>query len=355
MDVLVTGAAGYIGSHAVLALLRQGRRVLALDNLSRGHRAAVRALEGEAARRGGELVFAEGDVGDAELVRGLLARHRVPAVMHFAALAYVGESVEQPLRYYRNNTASALTLLEACAAAGVSRFIFSSTCATYGEPGPGWIPIPETCPQSPINPYGWSKLHTERMLFDLAARARAEGRDFGVAALRYFNVAGCDRAGLLGEHHHPETHLIPVVLQAALGVRRNFGGAENAVTVFGDDYPTPDGTCVRDYVHVEDLVGAHLRVLEVLGAGEVRTYNLGIGTGYSVRQIIEACRRVTGRDFEVRRGPRRPGDPPMLYADPSKIGRELGWSASITDLDQIVESAWTWLAANPTGYTGLPG
>jgi len=269
--------------------------------------------------------------------------------MHFAALAYVGESVDDPLRYYRNNTSAALTLLQACAEHGVERFVFSSTCATYGEPPAEEIPIRETCRQQPINPYGRSKLMVEHMLFDYVEACRraneGKGRPFAFAALRYFNVAGSDRSGVIGEDHRPETHLIPIVLQVALGERES-------VTIFGTDYPTPDGTCIRDYIHVEDLVDAHVHVLQALdpNAFEARTYNLGIGRGYSVREVIDACRRVTGKDIPVRHGTRRAGDPPTLYADPGKIRRELQWSAQITDLDEIIASAWAWMQAHPRGY-----
>ena len=346
MSILVTGGAGYIGSHAVQRLLRDGCRVVALDNLFRGHAAALERL---APAAGDRLTFVHADVGDREIVSRLLRQHRVEAVLHFAALAYVGESVEQPLQYYRNNTAASLSLLSAIdddwkeRGEGVRRFIFSSTCATYGEPPEQFIPIPEHCPQQPINPYGYSKLHVEHMLSDYAAKCRAIQRPFAHAALRYFNVAGADRTGVLGEHHEPETHLIPVVLQAALGRRES-------VTIFGEDYPTPDGTCIRDYVHVEDLIGAHVAVMNSLSDGEHRVYNLGIGRGYSVREIIESARRVTGVEFTVKSGARRPGDPPRLFADPRKIGEELGWHAEVTDLDKIVASAWSWFRTNPNGY-----
>jgi UDP-glucose 4-epimerase len=352
MNVLVTGGAGYIGSHACRRLQRDGHLVVALDNLGRGHIEAIELLKGQ-----GPLEFVQADIGDRPRVEEALRQFKVDTVMHFAALAYVGESVHEPLRYYRNNAANALALLEACAAAGVERFVFSSTCATYGEPASEFIPIPETCPQQPINPYGRSKLHVEHMLFDYAAAVvgpvggpmgaavggAAEPRPFGFAALRYFNVAGCDRSGLLGEHHEPETHLIPVILQAALGQREG-------VTIFGTDYATPDGTCIRDYVHVEDLIDAHVAVMKALKPGDMRTYNLGIGRGYSVREIIDAARRVTGRDFRVSEGPRRAGDPPALYADPAKIQRELGWRAEITDLNEIIKSAWAWFQRHPWGY-----
>lgn len=340
MAVLVTGGAGYIGSHAVKRLLAEGERVVVLDNLSRGHAEAVGALQTVAE---GRLAFVRADIGDREAVRGALREHGVRAVMHFAALAQVGESVAQPLLYYRNNTASALTLLEESLAAGVERFIFSSTCATYGEPADEHIPISESCPQNPISPYGTSKLHVEHMLRDAADAARRDGRRFAYAALRYFNVAGSDADGLIGEDHDPETHLIPVVIQAALGRRE-------AVTIFGEDYPTPDGTCIRDYIHVDDLIDAHVAVMRALRPGEGRAYNLGIGKGYSVREVIESVRRVTGKSFEVRRGERRAGDPPRLFADPAKIRAELGWKAGVTDLDAVVATAWNWFRHHPEGY-----
>lgn len=340
MAILVTGGAGYIGSHAAKSLLADGERVVALDNLSVGHREAIAALESIA---DGRLTFVEADIGDRETVRRTLAEHGIDAIMHFAALAQVGESVEFPLRYYRNNAASALTLLEEALGAGVGRFIFSSTCATYGEPGPGFVPIPEHCPQSPINPYGQSKLHVEHMLRDASQAASAAGKPFAYAALRYFNVCGCDPEGLIGEDHNPETHLIPVVIQAALGIR-------DFVTIFGEDYDTPDGTCVRDYIHVNDLIDAHTATMRALKPGEQRAYNLGIGKGYSVREVIESVKRVTGVDFEVRAGTRRPGDPPTLYANPAQITAELGWRARFQSLDDIVATAWDWFRKHPRGY-----
>ena len=340
MNVMVTGGAGYIGSHAVQRLLRDGHTVVAVDNLVRGHAEAIEALRPGS---GGRLHFTKVDVAERGEIENLIRRHSVDTVLHFAALAYVGESVEQPLRYYRANTAAAVSLLEACDSCGVERLVFSSTCASYGEPPEGMIPIPETCPQNPINPYGRSKLQVEQMLFDYAEACRRAGRPFGFAALRYFNVAGSDRGGLIGEHHEPETHLIPVILQAILGVR-------DSVTIFGTDYPTPDGTCIRDYVHVEDLIDAHVCVMGALRAGDRRTYNLGIGRGYSVREIIDAARRVTGRELVVKEGPRRAGDPPRLFADPAKIGRELGWAARITNLEEIIASAWRWFERHPRGY-----
>lgn len=327
MQVLVTGGAGYIGSHALRALKRAGHVPLALDNLSRGHRSAVP----------GDIPFFELDVRDTDKLAALLEEQRVDGVMHFAAFAYVGESVTEPLKYYDNNTGGTLSLLKAIERTGVPRLVFSSTCATYGEPSE--MPILETTPQSPINPYGWSKLLSEYMLRDYALKSPA----FGYAALRYFNVAGSAADGALGEDHDPETHLIPVILQAALGRREK-------ITIFGEDYPTPDGTCIRDYIHVEDLVEAHVRVMEALAPGEARIYNLGMGKGYSVKQIVEAVQRVVDRPFRIDSGPRRPGDPPALYADVGKIERELGWRAQRTDITETILSAWRWLSAHPNGY-----
>lgn len=333
MNILVTGGAGYIGSHAVQRLVRDGHRVVALDNLHRGHRQAV--------VEPAELIV--GEVGDRRLVEGILRERRTDCVMHFAALAYVGESVGEPLWYYRNNTAQTINLISAVDAVGVEKFVFSSTCATYGEPAADQLPIRETLAQQPINPYGRSKLASEQVLFDYARACELAGRPFAFAAPRYFNVAGCDSSGRLGEDHNPETHIIPVVIQAALGLRES-------ITIFGSDYPTPDGTCIRDYVHVEDLVDAHVRLMEALKPGDRRVYNLGIGRGYSVREIVESVRRVSGRDFRVQEADRREGDPPVLYADPGKIRGELGWEAQITDIDEIVATAYRWLEAHPQGY-----
>lgn len=327
MNVLVTGGAGYIGSHAVKRLLAAGHKVVVMDNLDRGHRAAV--------PKG--VSFELIDLRATEDVTQALARHHIECVMHFAALAYVGESVHVPLLYYDNNTAGTLSLLKAMNRTGVQRMVFSSTCATYGQPEK--MPITEDLMQSPINPYGASKLFVERMLKDYAAATPA----FGYAALRYFNVAGSALDGSIGEDHEPETHLIPVLLNAALG-------KVPKVQVFGEDYPTPDGTCIRDYIHVEDLVDAHAVVMDALKPGDQRFYNLGIGQGLSVKQVIDAARKVTGSNFKVEIGTRRAGDPPMLYANPSKIKGELGWSAKITDINVMVESAWRWFKANPNGY-----
>ena len=338
MNVLVTGGAGYIGSHAALRLLEDGHRVTVLDDLSRGHAGAIERL-----RPLGDLHFERADLGDRGVVEPLLRDRAIDAVMHFGAKAYVGESVERPLDYYRSNAAAALALIEAMEATGVRRMIFSSTCATYGEPGPGHVPIAETCPQKPVNPYGRSKLFVEHVLFDHARAKASKGEDFAFAALRYFNVAGCDREGRIGEDHDPETHLIPICLEVALGQRAG-------LTIFGEDYPTPDGTCIRDYVHVEDLNDAHVVVMDALRPGDTRAYNVGIGRGHSVREVVEACRRVTGAAIPAKPGPRRPGDPPELWADSAKIRRELGWSARYADLDETVETAWRWKQAHPDGY-----
>lgn len=338
MNVLVTGGAGYIGSHAALRLLEDGHRVTVVDDLSRGHAEAIERLAPL-----GDLRFQEADLGDRAVIEPLLREQAIDAVMHFGAKAYVGESVEHPLDYYRNNAAAALGLIEAMEATGVDRMIFSSTCATYGEPGPEHVPIAEGCPQRPINPYGRSKLFVEHVLFDHARAKAAKGEGFAFAALRYFNVAGCDRDGRVGEDHDPETHLVPICLEVALGQRPG-------LTIFGEDYDTPDGTCIRDYVHVEDLIDAHVSVMDALRAGDTRTYNVGIGRGHSVREVIESCRRVTGAAIPAEPGPRRPGDPPELWAESTKVRTELGWSARYTDLDATVETAWRWKQAQPNGY-----
>jgi UDP-glucose 4-epimerase len=347
MNILVTGAAGYIGSHAVARLLRDGHTVVGVDNLYRGHRAAIELCRQIAPDR---LHFVIGDAGDAFLLTRLMLEHKVDGVMHFAALAYVGESVTEPLAYYRNNTAATIGLLEACQAAGVQRAVFSSSCSTYGEVPDALVPVREDCPQTQMSPYGRSKFQCEQLFSDFAEGQRRAGKPFAWAALRYFNVCGCDRTGVLGEDHTPETHLIPVILQTALGQRE-------ACHIFGTDYPTPDGTCVRDYIHVDDLIDAHLRVMTALKPGvapapaaATPAYNLGIGKGYSVRQIIDAAKRVTGVNFKVIEGPRRAGDPPRVFADASKIQRELGWQAQIRDLDQILATAWNWFKNHPRGY-----
>jgi len=352
--VVVTGGAGYIGSHACKRLLELGHRVVVIDNLVRGHRAAIERLRRLPGVSMDRLVFVEGDVGDAAALDRAFGGGPVEAVLHLAGLAYVRESMEKPVEYYGANTAPAPGLIGAARRAGVGRIVFSSTCATYGSPAASGsegaralIPIREDCPQRPINPYGWSKLMVERMLLDHVAACGREGAGAGVgpgvAMLRYFNVAGCDRSGLLGEDHTPETHIIPLMLLTALGKRRSF-------TILGEDHATADGTCVRDYIHVEDLVDAHIAALEALRAGEVRIYNLGIGRGFSVREVARSVERVTGRSVALEGGARHPGDPPTLYCDGEKIERELGWRAGVRELDEIVASAWEWFRGHPEGY-----
>lgn len=325
MNVLVTGGAGYVGAAAVKALAAAGHQAWVYDNLCTGHRAAVPP----------EWLI-EGDLHDVALLRTTLRERQIEAVLHFAAFAYVGESVVDPARYYHNNVAGSLALLNAMRADGVSRIVFSSSTATYGTPSR--IPITEDEPQRPINPYGFTKLAVERALADYAA---AYG--LGYAALRYFNAAGALADGSHGEDHRPETHLIPLVLQVALGQREK-------IVVFGDDYPTADGTCVRDYVHIEDLATAHVQALERLEPGTALQLNLGTGRGYSVRQVIDACHRVTGRPISVEIGPRRPGDPAELVADATKARQVLGWQPRYTELEAIVETAWRWHQAHPAGY-----
>lgn len=325
MDILVTGGAGYVGSHAVRLLQRAGHEVWVYDNLSLGHRGAVPE---------GRLI--EGDLLDGPRLVEVLRHQRIEAVMHFAAFALVGQSVSEPAIYYRNNIAGSLSLLEAMRSAGVRKIVFSSTTATYGAPQR--IPITEDEPQQPINPYGFTKLVIERALADYA---RAYG--FGYAALRYFNAAGASPDGDLGEDHSPESHLIPLVLSVALGQRER-------ITIFGDDYPTPDGTCIRDYVHVDDLGDAHVRALSLLQPGAELKLNLGTGRGHSVREVIDACRRVTGHPIPEIVGPRRHGDPPELVADARRARGLLGWQPRYEDIGQIVATAWNWHRRNPHGY-----
>jgi UDP-arabinose 4-epimerase len=316
--VLVTGGAGYIGSHACKTLARAGYRPVVFDDISRGHREAV---------RWGPLV--EGELADRTKLVAALERHRVSAVMHFAAYAYVGESVTDPSMYYRNNLVGTLSLLEAMREAGVGKIVFSSTCATYGTPAS--VPIDETAPQAPINPYGETKLAIERAL-------HWYGQAYGLrwTSLRYFNAAGADPDGEIGEWHDPETHLVPLVLQAALGKRPH-------IDIYGTDYPTPDGTAIRDYIHVQDLAEAHLRALEHLAAGrQSAALNLGTGRGHSVREVIRVAEAVSGRHIPCRETARRPGDPPALVADPGRAAELLGWYARLSDLDTIIRTALTW-------------
>jgi UDP-glucose-4-epimerase GalE len=325
MRILVTGGAGYIGSHAVRLFLGRGHDVWVYDNLSAGHRAAVPAER---------LIV--GDLAEVQRLDHAIVERRIEAVVHFAAFTYVGESVRRPGNYYQNNLVNTLNLMECLRKNGVKRFVFSSTAATYGVPE--HMPITEDAPQRPINPYGNSKLAIEWTLGDYAA---AYG--WGVAALRYFNAAGASADATIGEHHDPETHLIPLLLQTILGQRPH-------IEVFGTDYPTPDGTCIRDYIHVDDLAEAHLLALERLEDGKSLYYNLGIGRGYSVREVIQAAENLTGQKVSVREGPRRPGDPPVLVASSEKIQRELGWKPRYTDLGPILETAWRWHQSHPRGY-----
>ena len=338
--ILVTGGAGYIGSHAVQRLLRDDHTVVVLDNLFRGHRRVIDLLS---PAHPGRLHFIQADITDRSAVKSAILDHKADTVMHFAAVAYVGESVEQPLRYYKWNVDGLLSVLEAIEAANVPRLVFSSSCSTYGQPPDDMIPIPEHCPQNPVSPYGRTKLQGEHIIQDFAESRRLANKPFAYALLRYFNVAGADRSGILGEDHTPESHLVPVVLQVALGQRPH-------INIFGTDYPTPDGTCIRDYVHVEDLADAHVLAMSKLKPGDGRFYNVGIGRGYSVREIIDTARTVTGHKIPTIESPRRPGDPPMAYADPAKIRRELGWEAEVTDLSEIIASAWRWMSRNPRGY-----
>ena len=319
--ILVTGGAGYIGSHAVLALNAQGYRVVILDNLVYGHRDFV--------ENSLQVDLIEGDTNDRSLLDHLFQTHDIAAVMHFAAYAYVGESVENPAKYYRNNVVGTLTLLEAMIAAGVSRFVFSSTCATYGMPHT--IPIAEDHSQNPINPYGHSKLMVEQMLRDFE-------QAYGLRSVifRYFNAAGADPLGRVGEDHTPETHLIPLVLQTALGHRES-------IAIFGTDYDTPDGTCIRDYIHVADLAEAHVLGLAYLNAGHPSTvFNLGNGNGFSVREVIAAAEQVTGRSIPRVESDRRPGDPPRLVGSSAKAQQLLHWNPRYGDLTQILTHAWQW-------------
>jgi UDP-glucose 4-epimerase len=332
MNVLVVGGAGYIGSHCVRQLLAAGHRPVVLDNLSFGHRAAVPA--------GVPLVVCEmSDVGQ---VRQALREHRIDLVRHFAAFINVGESVQQPLRYYRNNVVATLGLLEAMLAEGVKRLVFSSTCATYGIPSR--MPMDETLPQLPINPYGQTKLDVENAL---RALARSDGLSF--AAFRYFNAAGASEDGSIGEDHSPESHLIPLAVAAALG-------RGPALKVFGDDYPTPDGTCLRDYVHVDDLARAHIAVFDKLAAAGVSLfYNLGTGQPTSVREVLASVAKATGRPVPHDFAPRREGDPPALYADPAKARRELGWEPKHSSIDSLVATAVRWHQSHPRGYDDRKG
>jgi UDP-glucose-4-epimerase GalE len=326
MRVFVAGGAGYVGSHCVKRLAAAGHQVTVFDNLSAGHR---RAVDPRAA-------LVPGDLADRSKLLEVLRAGRFDAVMHFAAFLDVGESVRYPLKYYRNNVANTLNLLEAMQETGVRRLVFSSTCAVYGVPEK--LPLTEAMPRNPISPYGASKLAVEHMLEHCAA---AWG--LGAVALRYFNASGAAADGTLGEDHSPEIHLIPLVLQVALGQR-------DRIRVFGTDYATPDGSCIRDYIHVDDLAEAHRLALEGLEPGRLEAFNVGTGSGTSVLELIRAAREVTGHEIPAEVTDRRPGDPPSLYADSDKISRRFGWHPRYRDIRSIVESAWKWHRANPRGY-----
>ncbi len=323
MKVLVTGGAGYIGSVVVEQLIKHGHEAVVYDDLSKGHAAAVAT----------EAQFIEGDLADRDKLLRALGENRVEAVIHMAASSLVGESVQNPHQYFTNNVSAGITLLDAMLAAGIKKIVFSSTAATYGEPE--IMPITEDAPQKPTNPYGESKLAFERMLrwYDATYNLR-------YASLRYFNAAGASER--FGEDHEPETHLIPNVLRVAAGKAPH-------VDIFGEDYPTPDGTCVRDYIHVVDLADAHVLALNVLGRRS-EIYNLGYGNGYSVAEVVEMARQVTRRWISTEAAPRRAGDPPVLIAGSDKIMRDLGWNPRHSELDHIIESAWRWHLAHPNGY-----
>jgi UDP-glucose 4-epimerase len=326
MAVLVTGGAGYIGSHAVAALLERGEEIVVVDNMQQGHRAAV---------LGGKVY--EGDIRDAAFLDRVFTENEIDAVIHFAANSLVGESMKDPGKYYHNNVYGTLCLLEAMNKHGVRRIVFSSTAATYGEPER--VPIEETDRTMPTNAYGETKLAMERMIrwFDVAHSIR-------YVSLRYFNAAGAHESGQIGEDHQPESHLIPLVLQAALGQRPH-------ISMFGDDYDTADGSCIRDYIHVSDLADAHVLAVEKLRSGaDSAIYNLGSGNGYSVREVVETARRVTGREIPLVVEPRRAGDPAVLVASSERARRELGWRPERSNLESIIASAWSWHERHPEGY-----
>ena len=326
MTVLVTGGAGYIGSHTVAEFIAKGEEVIVLDNLQKGHRDAVLAK-----------TFYQGDIRDAEFLDRVFSSHDIEAVIHFAADSLVGESVQKPLKYYDNNLITAQRLLVSMEKHGVRKLVFSSTAATYGEPKR--IPIRETDPKEPTNPYGETKLAIENML-------KWCGQAYGISSvsLRYFNAAGAHSEGHIGEDHRPESHLIPIILQVALGQRE-------ALAIFGDDYPTPDGTCVRDYIHVTDLAMAHWLSLQKLRkTPESAVYNLGNGEGFSVQQVVEKAREITGHSIPLQVVPRRAGDPAVLIASSEKALEELGWKPQFASLEQIIETAWNWQRHHPEGF-----
>lgn len=325
MKILITGGAGYVGSACLRYVAEQGHEVMAYDNLVMGHRQAV-----------GSHPLVEGDIADTELLTKTLKDFGADAVMHFAAATYVGESVEDPEYHYRNNVGGTLSLLNAMRAANVTRMLFSSTCATYGMTQSETMS--EATPQDPFSPYARTKLAVEWMIRDFA---HAYG--MGFTLLRYFNASGGDADGQNGEDHRPENHLIPLVLEVPLGKR-------DKIMVFGDDYDTPDGTCIRDYVHTRDLASAHLLAIEATTEGTAEVYNIGTGNGQSVMEIIEACRKVTGHPIPLEITDRRPGDPPRLVAEPTKLKTQLGWEPQYTNIEDTIATAWAWHKAYPNGY-----
>ncbi len=325
MRVLVCGGAGYIGSNMMAQLLAEGHEPVVFDNLSKGHRSAVGSAE-----------FVEGDLADYELLIKTLRKYRIEAVMHFAAFIEVGESVAAPLKYYHNNVSCTQTLLSAMEAENVEKFVFSSSAAVYGMPQK--VPITENSPKQPINPYGQTKLAVERM-----CHYQSQTGKLSYASLRYFNACGAGNNATLGEDHRPESHLIPRVIQAAMGKR-------SEVKIYGTDYQTPDGTCIRDYIHIDDLCRAHLLALEKLDKSRELVYNLGNGKGYSVKEVIETVREVSGKDFKVVAVDRRLGDAPVLTSDATKAINELGWKTEFGELKKIVATAWQWHNEHPDGY-----
>lgn len=330
MNVLVAGGAGYIGSHTVKRLKQAGHSPVIYDNGVRGHKEVVDILKVPA-------VMA--DLNDKATLTATLKKYQIDTVMHFAAYAYVGESVQEPLMYYQNNVATTVSVLQCMKDVGVKRFVFSSTCATYGDPTV--VPITEDEKKAPVSPYGRSKLMVEHILQDVVG----SDKQFAFAALRYFNASGCSLDGTIGEDHDPETHLIPATIQAVLGLRP-------ALTVFGTDYPTPDGTNVRDYIHVEDLADAHILAMEKLNPGQSIFCNLGTGRGFSVKEIIKTVEKVTGKTVPVKWGERRAGDAIALWANPARAKQLLGWEAKHKDPETIIRSAWNWHSKNPRGYKG---
>ncbi|MCK4753228.1 MAG: UDP-glucose 4-epimerase GalE [Planctomycetes bacterium] len=325
MRVLVCGGAGYIGSNMTAMLACEGHEPVVFDNLGKGHKTAL-----------GKAQFVEGDLADYQLLVETLKKYNIEAVMHFAAFIEVGESVEQPLRYYHNNVCNTQTVLAAMEETKVNKFVFSSTAAVYGMPET--VPITEDLPRKPINPYGQTKWASERM-----CHWQSQTGKLNYAALRYFNACGAGNNCTLGEDHRPESHLIPLIIQAAMGKRPD-------IKIYGTDYPTSDGTCIRDYIHIEDLCTAHLLALNKLDTNSELIYNLGNGKGYSVKEVIETVKKVSGKDFKVTQTPRRPGDPPVLTSDAAKARKELGWKTKFVELEKIVSTAWQWHNEYPDGY-----